>query len=125
MLSVSPLSKAEVAHLYHTGLSLLASGNIADAVEKLISAARAGHADAAFQLAKYCSKHGQVENAFHWAIMAANGRHAEAQNMVATMYMDGQGVPVSRADAMNWHRSASALGNAESEKFLAARRSSH
>ena len=125
MNTASPLTETETTRLYHTGMQLLTNGNIADAVEKLVEAARAGHADAAFQLVNYCRENDQHENAFHWALMAANGRHAEAQNMVATMYMDGRGVPVSHADGMNWHRTAAANGNPASEKFLAALRSCH
>ena len=125
MNTASPLTETETTRLYHTGMQLLTNGNIADAVEKLVEAARAGHADAACQLARYCSERGKDEDAFYWALMAANGRHAEAQHMVATMYMDGQGVPASRADGMNWHRSAAALGNEASAMFLAALRSCH
>ncbi|MBU1107319.1 MAG: sel1 repeat family protein [Candidatus Riflebacteria bacterium] len=54
--------------------------------------------------------HRDFEKARHWLTKAANAGHAKAQNNLATLYLNGWGVPENLAEAKTWFAMAATQG---------------
>jgi len=55
-----------------------------------------------------------------WYRKAAEQGHADAQNNLGVLYMNGQGVPQNRSLAIAWYRQAAAQGNTTAQNNLNA-----
>lgn len=89
--------------------------NYGEALKWLEQAAKAGHAEARFNLATmYKTGLGALQNfeqAFHWFEMAAGQNHAEAQFNIALMHKMGMGIPVDYVKAYTWSNIAAVQGH--------------
>ena len=56
--------------------------------------------------------------AVRWYLQAATQGHAEAQNDLAVIYDEGQGVAENDAEAVRWYRRAAAAGNPSAQHNL-------
>lgn len=84
------------------------------AVLVLVPPARAAWGDA---LAAY--EDGRFEEALAQLLPLAEADNVEAQEIVADIYIYGQGVEIDPQEALKWSRRAAALGSAEGENDIA------
>lgn len=84
------------------------------AVVVLVPPARAAWEDA---LAAY--EDGRFEEALAQLLPLAEADNVEAQEIVADIYIYGQGVDIDPQEALKWSRRAAALGSAEAENDIA------
>lgn len=88
----------------------------------LLKQAEAGNAVAQFELAEYLRAEGKgrlyLATVFQWFERAATQGHLRAQNNLATMYLEGLGVPRDARRAIEWYRKAAEAGLAEAQRNL-------
>lgn len=72
-----------------------------------------------YQLGLEAYQEQNYRKAFNLLQMAANSKHLEAQNLLGTMYLEGQGVYKDEGVACSWYRRAADLGYAPSQANLA------
>ncbi len=58
------------------------------------------------------------EDAAKWYLLAAQQSNKDAQFLLASIYMQGQGVLQDDKEAMKWLRRAAKQGHAEAQKML-------
>ncbi|MES2115282.1 MAG: tetratricopeptide repeat protein [Pseudomonadota bacterium] len=95
----------------------------ADAMRLHTQAARAGDAEAAFQLGEMyrlgtAGVPPAPELAWPWYRMAGQQKHARAALVLGMLYKNGDGVPRDAAQAAHWLERASALGDAHAMFLL-------
>src|SRR5258708_39878802 len=79
-----------------------------------------GSPAAALRRAVRLSEEGKAAEAFPLLARAAKGGNAEAEYRVARCYLEGSGVPASRAEGAHWLERAAGRGHIEAQTLLAA-----
>ena len=90
-------------------------------VQQLHQAAERGDADAQFRLGSTYFGAGVTQDhteAAKWFRLAAEQRHADAQNYLGIMYKTGAGVTQDDAEAAKWFRRAAEQGRADAQNNL-------
>ena len=113
-----PVAERELGALYRKQPELRG-----EALRLLEHAARAGDAEAAYQLGELlrvqvAGSVPQPAQAWPWYRQAAEARHAKAALALAQMARNGDGVRRNEAAALGWLRVASELGNAHAMFLL-------
>lgn len=103
--------------------SAVRAGAFEKAASLLEEAARAGNAEAQYQLASlYRSGRGvpqDAAHAFEWMLAAAKAGHPKAQFNVGKMLLAGHGTPVDRKQGEHWLQRAAAAGSDNAVALLA------
>ncbi|MEE8371011.1 MAG: serine/threonine-protein kinase, partial [Sphingomonadales bacterium] len=85
------------------------------ALQELVRKAKAGDAEARFELGLKYSLGEGVGQSYHEALecyrLAAEGGHRRAQSSLGIMYENGQGADQNTAEAIKWYRLAAAQGS--------------
>ena len=79
-----------------------------------------GSPAAALRRAVRLSEEGKAAEAFPLLARAAKAGNAEAEYRVARCYLEGSGVPASRAEGARWLERAAGRGHIEAQTLLAA-----
>src|SRR6202035_4073629 len=74
----------------------------------------------AFRRAVRLSERGKTTEAFPLMAVAAKAGIADAKYRIARAYLEGAGVPPSRAEGRRWLERAGTHGSIEAQAFLAA-----
>ena len=107
-----PMAERELALVYQPRAE-----RRADALRLFEQAARAGDAEAAFELGQML-RPGAPEQAWAWYRMAAKRQHAKAALMLGLLAANGEGVAQDAAEAARWLAVSSELGNAHAMFLL-------
>ena len=106
---------------HRLGSALLKNGsNPQQGLQLLTAAEKAGNADAAFRLAEYYLNADNPILAARHALIASEDDHPAALHLLATLYLDGRGVPKNKAAARRYDRRAAKLGHEPSAQRLKA-----
>lgn len=92
-------------------------------LDELIEVAGNGDAEAQFQLAEVLRQANppNYEQAAHWYRCSADQGHAEGQNALGTIYLNGLGQEPNPEEAVHWYRLAALQGEATALYNLATR----
>ncbi|MFN0313610.1 MAG: tetratricopeptide repeat protein [Burkholderiales bacterium] len=100
-----------------------AQESVSAGMDEVASRARAGEAEAQYQLGMaYRNGWGTKPDALAaviWLREAADQGHARAQHVLGSMYEAGEGVPVSLEKARAWYTKSADSGFAEAQRSLA------
>ncbi|GAB59366.1 2OG-Fe(II) oxygenase [Rheinheimera nanhaiensis] len=80
---------------------------------QLENSARAGDAQAMYQLGLYALRHGEVKTAFDWLHKAGEKKHTRAIELLGVLILQGHGVKADPALAFEYFRSAAMTGDAQ------------
>jgi TPR repeat protein len=96
-------------------------GNPKSDLEKFLSAAQTGDAQAQFNLGSFFFDTADFQQAAHWYLQAANHDHARAEFALGGMLASGRGVPRDEAQAAVWIGKAANQGCPEAQHALGLR----
>ena len=108
--------------LFELGEEAYQNGDYEQALEHLLPAAEAGHAEAQYRLGKMYDDGDGVEQSYEeaarWYQLAADQGDVYAQYNLGVMYENGDGVEQSYEEAANWYQQAADQGDADAQYNL-------